>query len=78
MVSRMALQMVLEQNYHSLARSLVRTHGNDALEYARRNAKESADRNSEAVKIWFHVAKTVERLILKEDRRRRSGRTPLQ
>lgn len=64
------MNMVLDQDYRSMARSLVQARGDDALDYARRYAAVSPDRNSEAGRAWAQVVKAVERLIARKERRR--------
>lgn len=69
--------MVHEQDYRTLAHSLVQVHGDGALEYAQRFAGASPSGQSEAGKVWFRVAKTIEQLIVQKDRRRQNDLAPL-
>lgn len=69
--------MVHEQDYRNLARSLVQVHGDGALEYAQRFAEASLAGESEAGQVWFWVAKTIEQLIEREDRRDLNDHAPL-
>ena len=64
--------MTLERDCHTLARSLFQMRGDDALDYARRNAAVSPDRDSETARAWGQVAMTVERLIANRGHRRQT------
>ena len=64
--------MTREQDYRVLARFLVETHGDGALDYARRFAEGAPDRKGEAGKMWRRVAGAIEQLMVRNGRRRKS------
>lgn len=72
---RWIFEMSLEQDYRVLARFLVKTHGDDALDYVRRFMEDSSDGDAETEKMWLSVGRAVEQVIAVNARRRKGDQT---